>query len=510
MEYRDSWWEPLNSNFTKLDVWAQRTDQELVDARFQAATLGGFLSVGHNPDGTLIATAEMIAAENSPVYGFQDTTVSPAVRHQLSQRLAKVDWEMWKAREAQTDLRALHAFRQNPKSMILRGLGFSEDNTGVPSWMGSTGANVQVDGSSTPLWLSIDGKLGRVRTLKQVTLTGAAGTKYIYANLLSDGDALKIIVDGDATVAPPSSPVGATSLDENSDAVYFNDAGGNFTSAVQVGDLLNVIDNNDAGQYIVSQVVSNSQLKIVGTFPVGGIASTNYTISDPMAVNLGFDTAETPTAGRIYIGEAYFNGTSVADFPGETGIKIKPRHFLDTYVSAWVAVDTVTGVPNLGTALLGYFQNRFRHNIGSDKLDITIQASQANDGSRPVEELTLGSLVSTLDVDVVSTLEASKLTDPVWTAPSHGGDSFNAGTSDATYSQGSFDPGSFAGSATYELTGDVTASLTGGVSLLSGVRCKWDKNSLWVKNSTKDKFYTDYDDNDNTAGFIRVIVRKRG
>ena len=514
MEYRDSWWEPVNENFTKIDTWSQSLDQEVTDARFQAATLSKFLEVAHNPDGTLIATFEVISAENSPVYGFQNPALAPdpATRYQLGERLDNVDWEIWRAREGQASLKAMSAFRQNPKNAILSGLGFGTGNN-LPAWMGATGANVQVDGSSTPLWFSIDGKLGRVRTLKQVTLTGAAGIKYIYAQYLPDGDAGKIIVDGDATVAPPSSPAGTTALDVDNNPVYFYDLTTSpfVSSGVWADDLVNLIDSHDKGEYIVKSIESSSQLLIIGVFPVGGLSAINYSVSDPLAVSLGFVTDETTlTSDQICIGEAYFNGTNLADFPGEAGIKIKPRHFLDTFVSDWVEIDTTAGTPNLGTATPGKYETKINHNLGSDKLSITIQVSQADDGTGTIEELTLASLISNQDVDVASTMALSKTSDPVFVAPSHAADTFVPNGSGASFVQGDFVPGSLSGSTVYALGGGVTGSLTGSVDLAGAVRCKWNRNSIWIKNSTLDRFYTDYDDNDNTGGFLRVIVRKRG
>lgn len=518
-EYRDAWAAPLNSNFTILDSWAEGINQEVVDARFSKTTIKAFLEVGHQNDGTLKATPEMIAARNSPVYGYQ--TPEPA-NYLLNQRINQVDWEVWKAREGQDNVKALSAFRKDGfKSMVLSG---SKDADGYPTWMGHTGADLQIDGSTTPIWFSVDGKLARIRTLRTLALSGSAGTKYIWIKALAEDSENNIVVDG--RKVSPDTPNGTTSLDLGGIPVYFNDSTLNFTNEnVEARDYLTLEDSDDKGNYVVQEVApggTTTQLLIIGQFPVGGLSSINYTIRDLLRVEIGFDDAIVEEADKFYIGEAYFDGASIVDFPSET-VAVRPRHFGDTFIGEWIAVDVTVGngVPNLGTLVPGKFETKYMHNLGSDILDVEVQSSQANDGSAVVEAMTLATFEYSLDVSLDSSgLTINKNDTLVFgegALPSftQGVDTFNPGGSGASFAQGSdaWDPGSLpslSGSIDSTLSGNVTGSLTGSANLENSVKVKWDKNYIWLKNTVIDKFYTDYDGSVKQTGYVRVIVRKRG
>jgi len=509
-EYKDSWWEPLNQNFDTLDAWAESTDQEIKDARFSAGSLAAFLAISHETTGELKPTPEVIRARNSVVYGFQ--TPEPA-NFSLGQRIDQVDWEVWGGREGFSDIKAMSAFRApNPKHMVLSGV----EASGYPDWMGKTGADIKVYGFATPLWLSIGGKLGRVRTDVSVTVTGSARTLYLYAQYLPAGDVGKIVVDG--VVLPPGSPgTGQTSGDLSGNQIYFTDASRDFwpmkgDNTLAVGDVLELTDSLDIGKYLVKEIIestlvpgTSNQLGIIGTFPNGGLSAINYTISDPLAVLLSTMDSDTPTDDIIILGEVDFNGLTIDE--------VRPRHFRDTFIGEWREVDigSGAGIPNLGTVVPGVFETKYDHHLGSDQLDITIQVSTSNSGAAAVEEMSLATLdASTLDVAVTNGLTLTKTDTQVFSAATHAPDTWDPGTSDAAFTQGSFFGGSFGGTITYTLGGSVTGSKSGDVYMERSVKAKWDKNSIWIKSAVIDKFYTDYDGALRTAGYIRVIVRKRG
>ena len=504
-EYKDAWEGPVNSNFEVIDAWVSKTDAEIAAARFRKANLSEFLAVSHYDDGTLVATDEVIAARGSSVYGYQ---TSEPVNFDLGKRISQSEWEIWAAREGQDSLRTLSSLRAPfPKSCIVDG---SKDANGYPTWMGFTGNKATLDGVTKNITLSIDGKLARIRTVRDVTISGSAGTYYVYAGALADDAEGQIVVDGRAV--DPATPNGTTSLDIGGKAVYFNDLTKDFkTLNVKVGDVLNIIDSQSKGKYIISEIVetspgSSTQLKVVGLLPKGNLSSINYTISDPLTVTLGFDALEVPAEGKIYLGEADFDGSAVT--------AVRSRHFKDTFISEWVPVDITTGSgsPNLGTVVPGLFEAKFAHKLGSLDLDITIQASQANDGSQPVEQLVITSLTKdSLGVNVSSSgLTLTKTDTMTYVAPGHSPDVFNPGSTNATFLQGSFSPGSLSGTINYTLGGNVTGSLTGDFYIDNSVRSKWSKNYLWIKNAVVSRFYKDYDGNALQTGFIRVIVRKRG
>lgn len=516
-EYRESWWSPMNQNWDTIDTWAEATELEIVNARFSKSTLADFLGVAHEITGQLKPTPEVIAARNSAIYGFQ--TEEPA-NFDLGTRISQAEWEIFFARETQENLRALSAFRAPfPQSCVLSG---SKDSDGYPTWMSTSGAFVRVDGTALPVMLSIDGRLSRVRTLETIDLTGQGdGTKYIYAQYLSDWDEGKMVIDGLAV--SPAVPNGTTSLDLNNNPVYFNDLTQNFwpmylDNTFQAGDLLDVIDSTEKGKFIVKEIIesttpgTSNQFSIIGLFPVGGVSSINYRVYDPLRCALGFDAVETPATGKVYIGEVYFEGGSIADFPDEPGVKFRPRHFKDTFVGEWRQVDIsgTNGTPNLGTPLPGVLETKYRHALGSDILDIIVQASTANDGSQPVEELAIATVTSDLGISITDAKSLTRSDNMIFTAPSHALDTFDPGTSDASFTQGTFTPGSLAGTISYALGGSITGSLTGSVAMDRSVLVKWTKNHIWIKNAVIGKFFKDYSGNTLQTGYIRVIVRKRG
>lgn len=505
-EYRDSWWTPMNQNWETIDTWADAINNEIVEARFNSVTLKDFLSVAHESSGQLKATPEVMAARNSAVYGFQ--TPEPA-NFTLGVRVSQPEWEIFFGRESQANLRANHAVRTPfPQSCVLSG---TKDSDGYPTWMSTSGALVRVDGSVTPLMLSIDGLLARVRTLESVDLTGEGdGYKYIYAAYLPDWDIGKMVLDGLAV--SPATPNGTTSVDLSGYPIYFNDLTQNFwpmtlDKTFQVGDLLDVIDSAEKGKYVVKEVIegvtpgTSNQFSVVGLFPVGGVSSINYRIYDPLRCTLGFDTTETPVEGKVYLGEVYFESGAIADLPGEpAGVKYRARHFRDIFVGEWRSVDVGGVEPTL--------EEMYYHNLGSDVLDIVVQAKAMS--SETVEELSIATIDSDLNIAITDAKTLTRSDNMIYTAPSHAADTFDPGTGDASFTQGLFTPGSLAGTISYSLGGSITGSLSGGVWMERSVIVKWDRNHVWVKNAVEGKFFKDYGGTARTAGYIRVVVRKRG
>lgn len=474
-EYVDTWHIPVNENMEKIDTFAATFGQEVIAARGSQLSLSAFLLVAHEADGTLKPTASEAEASASQVYGYLNPDTS---EFSLNDRISAGDREVFDAREGQASLRAALAFKAPVPDQILSG---SEDGNGYPSWMGFTANKVQVDGSVDLLNLMIGGYLSRVRTLKELTITGGSGTKYVYATFQATGAE---VIDGDLS---PSSGNASISSNVDSQAVYLNDLTKDFTAEdVQPGDILELLDGTSIGTYIVKTVAPGgivSRLEIVGLFPTTGISGINYTVKDPLAITLGFGTSETPAAGRLYLGECDFDGSAVT--------AVRARHFKDSFVGEWRAID-VSSTAN--------FEEIYSHKLGTDKLEFSVQVSQANDGSAAVEELDLATLTSSLGVSLNNTLGVSITNGLVYTPGV-----FSPGTTDATYT-----PGALTGTISGALTGSLSAALTGDVDMDRAIRVKWDRNRIWVKNVVGNVFYTDYDGNAQTSGFLRVVVRKRG
>ena len=326
-----------------------------------------------------------------------------------------------------------------------------KDVNGYPTWMGSTGANVQLDGSVSNVWIMVDGLLGRIRKLEQITISGGAGTKYLYAQHNAVG---LVRVDGDSDTPPPAAANGSIGTD-GSKYRLFEDLTVDFsTSDVKPGDLLAILGTGDnAEQYQIAVVApggNNNRLQIKGVFPAGAQASLNYTITDPLALTFGFDTTKVAAAGKLYIGEADWDTAAIT--------AVRPLHFQDIFVGEWRAVDVSGGSPT--------FAESWNHRLFDDAIEVQVQVSQANDGTQAVEYLSSAQYNSTLAISNTLSLSAGDQT----------------------------------------LSGAVTLS---GTSLMAkSAKVKWTNTQVTVANAVSAVFYKDYAGADKQTGYVRVVVKK--
>lgn len=475
------WDEPLNGNFTLIDTAVGGVQTELSDAASGVGTLAMFLGVSLNlADGTLKAVPDIVTAENTFLYGYLiNGTTLPAFT--LKGQLDNLGTEVWNARELSATLKDAEAARAFafPNQMVS---GLANSN-GYPTYAGFTGASAKLDGSSTPIVMMINGYMARIRTLASLTIAGTNGdTYFIYATRQPTG---VVIVDGSA------GNNGSTSADVNSNYTLFNDSTANFNLAgVQVGDYLTLMNTSDAGSFLVQSVVSATQLKIVGNFPVGGLSGINYQVFDRYAVTLGY---------VISSGSVPANSLVVAevDWAAGTISAIRPRCYHNDFIGEWRSVTA---------ASLYSSPQIFTHYMGTDKLEVAVQVSQANDGSASVEELSLGQITNSLGVSLTNTLSVALAALGTMTPSS--------GTLSGTPS-GSLANALAAGVATSPtpfaaLTGTLAAAITGTVNETRSVSMKWDRNSAYVRGLYSTVFYTDYSGTVQTAGYIRVVARRRG
>jgi hypothetical protein len=231
------------------------------------------------------------------------------------------------------------------------------------------------------------------------------------------------------------------------------------------------------------------KLLITGLFPQSSISNIDYEIIDPLGVALGFSDTEVATAGRGFLVEADFDGTAVT--------AVRARHFGDTFVGEWRAID----VSSVGT-----FEESWTHKLGTDKIDVTVQVSQANDGTLPIEEISLATLTNTLGVTAAIGTLAPNVVNTLAYTPSNGTLSLTPGTQALTGAVA----GSLSGGVAVTLTGSPTASLTGSINVAGSVKMKATRNQVWVKNVVSGVFYRDYDNVPRQTGYIRVLISKKG
>lgn len=530
-EYTDVWDGPLNENLIIIDTWAKDQNTEILAARGNKASLSEFLAVGHNNDGTLKPTEEAEDARNSPVYGHR----SESAYYELKERLDPSDWEIWKAREQNATLRDRMSERAFSDRYVM--LDGGVDGDGQPTWLGFTNDTININ-ADPEIKMLVNGYKARIRVpdpgnpVVSVSVdTGSSAPKYLVAERLPTW---KEIVDGDTIGgAPPVAATGMTSTDTSSDATIFYDDQVNFVDAgVQPGDILKLLSGDAEGEYIIQEVgpveydgdpEQDNRIKIIGVFPVGGLAAIDYKIYDPIGVNLEVVESEPDLAAEP-------NKFVIADILMATGPirvgSVYPRHNNNVYIGAWrqvvdIAADDID--PDSESSGLWY------HRLLSDKLEVIVQASQANDGSQPVEQLAVVTFKNTLAISVTDTKALDNTLDVDSSALDvdiSGVTVSNAGVTTAV--GGTADPhshtmasnpavggdaevtGAVSLTGTIALTGDVTAEPTGDIYPSNAVRVQWDRRKIRVKNSISGVFYTDFDDAVQASGYIRVIVRKRG
>lgn len=479
-EYVSSWWEPINDNFTKVDDSVTAILTTLQDAAAGSTSLADRLTVALEDNGTLKDVPAVLEAQNTFLYGF---IVTGTTAYTLKQQMDNLGTELWNAREGASTVKDAFAAREFAfPNQLVSGLA---NGNGYPTYAGFTGANVRIDGSTTPLKLMIGGYMGQVRTLKSQVLSGAAGTYFVYATRQATG---VVVVDGSVSVA------GITSNDVNAQPCLFTDTSVDFTlQDVRAGDYLTLLNSSDIGSFRIKTVAPGgnaNQLQIIGNFPVGGQSGINYTVSDRQAVSFSavLSSGSAP-ANSIVIAEADFDGVAVT--------AVRPRAYKNDFVGEWRAV-TVAGPSLLAEQI-------YTHYLGTDKLDVAVQISQANDGSAPVEEMDLGQLSSTLAVSITNTMAlalAALGTLTPSTGTLAGAPANSLAHALATGGTPSPNPES--------LSGSVTAALTGAMVASRGVALKWDRNSAYVKGLVSGVLYTDYTGTVRTTGYLRVVARRRG
>lgn len=438
-EYENSWDEVLNADLIAIDTAIKNVTTEVEEARLGKSSLSELLSISINTDGSLIATPEVVAARNSFLYGDEDALSQDL---DLGSRLNLLDNDLFFFRSGLTGFREMLSKMNGAPKSILSGV---KDSNGYPTWLASTGVNVNVDGSVENIYMSIYGKMGRIRKQEQITISGAVGEKYLYASYNPGG---VIRVDGSASANGVVSSDGAK-------VRWFDVSTSDFTLLdVKPGDILEILGTGvNAGVYQIKQVAPGAvttRLLIYGVFK-GGVAqaSLNYTIKDPFAMTLGFDVAKTEVDGKLYFGVASFDGIAVTS--------VKAMNFADCFISEWRAVDVSATTT---------FTEVFNHNLFDDALEVFIEVSQANDGSDYVEELSKSQINNSLAI-----------------------------TNSLALSSG-----------TQTLSGSVT--LTGELVEARSANVRWNKYTVEVANVTPGLFYKNFSGATLTVGYVRVIARR--
>jgi hypothetical protein len=480
-EYEDVWNEPLNENMEKVDSAIGDLRVEVQAARFTKADLKSFLEIGHNADGTLKATPEVARARSSRLYGYK---TAADVAYTLSDRLEQSEAELFKARRGEASLEAsLAKYEYGGKNKIISG---SKDINGYPTFLGKTGAKAVVDGSAIPLDMLIGGFFARERTLRDIEASGPAATLFLMASLNAAG---RTVLDQDSSVAPPVSASGIISSDSNNDPIFLNDTTQDFTLLpIKVGDTLRIVGTPAAGDYFIKEIgpdATNTKISIYGKFTLDGtsLSGINYLIIDSNSPALSLETTDTSSDTALCLGEVDFDGLAVT--------AVRPRSYGDTFISEWRAIDVVTSPT---------FEQEFPHGLGGDKLQISIQVSQTNDGSGYVEELSHARFNQNLSVAITSSLAPEVTGEQTLRAAV-----FAPASSGASYTDNVLEGATIVG-----LTGTVEGTLSGSITPENNVAVRWNRNTIAVKNSLASHFYRDYAGVLQTAGFIRVVLSRKG
>ena len=457
-EYNDTWDEPLNSNFVKIDEEIETISNEILEARFEKTSLAEFLQVSHFSDGSLKASPEVAAAQNSPVYGSNDESGNEFT---LSNRLDRADREVYDARERSASLLDNLAKRFSDFDYMDNVIDGAKTASNQPNFLSSAAAEFKLDADPTPLIFNIGGYYMMIDEDINVVATGSDGTKYLVAKkpttpfLKVDKQTQE---EGVATTNPLNNDKVQIFSDSTQDFVNLN---------IRAGMVLKLLNSENVGEYVIDEVAPSgniAHLLIKGNFKKA-IGSINYQIIDPLRPEFSVEDSYTVEKGKCIIGEGQFvSGALVSSLA---------YNFKGKFESDMESINVST-IPT--------FEKVFNHNLGKIPKKIQIFASQANDESLAFEPLSMATLGNDLSIDITNTITYTP-------------GSFSPGTTDASYTPGS-------------ISGDVTGSLSGSVYTLRSVVIKITKTQIFVKNIKNNHFYRDYDNVDRTEGFLKVVCEK--
>jgi hypothetical protein len=361
-EFTGTWDIPINGNSSIIDTAVGELQTDITDAQGSASSLAARLSISLDPLGNPLPSPEILAARVSTIYGTQTS---------LDARIEAVDTEVFTARQSLPMLRDAMAW----------GLSNHTSDSVVsapPGFLSYTGANVYVNGSVTPVVSDINGYRQVVSTQISTTISGIAGTYYIY---LQRNPAGQIVLDRTGA----GQNTGTVTTDLSSNLTVLNDTTQNFISEdIEPGQLLQItsVGSQNLGTYVIAAVGYNSNpnnLQIIGNF-VSAQAGLNYKIIDPVAPTVGFTATApagrfAPVSNQIFIGQAVFDGTNVTS--------------IITYALQG-HYEGFTGVTLIG----GYYNLTIPHNIGYVPTGLKVYASQASDFSQVLERLSDGDMTT--------------------------------------------------------------------------------------------------------------------
>ena len=437
-EFYNSWYKPNNANFVKLDAFAASFGEEVNAARGNTESLNTRLSVGLNDDGSFKTIPEIEAAKPSSIYGYG----SGSTIQSLQARLELGDKEAYTARQGLTALIDSLAFASSGNSPDCLVSGPTNPIT-------ATGAVIKISGQASNIIANINGYLAKVVTDDTVTLT-TSGDYYLTLTRNPLGTIYTSVTN--CTIGT------TTSLTQ----IYtkFSAQTSLIDLGVKPGHILSITgpsNNICIGRWVVYQThAENSELlaadiTIVGAFPVvNGGSGFSADFVRPMSPTLGFTAVApssksywkmkqiTPDSGTIYIGSFTYNSSGSV----VSNLVVYP------YQARYAEWSQVTSPGN--------FTLTIPHNLGFVPKRIKVYASQNNDFSSPLEEL--------------STTQMS-----ISTA------SISSGSQTLTYTP---------------------------PILERSVIAKVDSTSIYLKNATPNVFYYDYSGSLQTSGHLYVVAER--
>ena len=257
-EFTNNWHEPVNDNFSVIDLNLGNVTSEVQDARGSATSLGDRLDESLNPDGSVKPVPDITKASSSQVYG-RDLL---GADFDLDQRILSNDFEMFNARQGDDNLRNSLSRYGNDwvhNSVVDAANGF----------LTFTGATVKVDGSVDNVIANINGRQGRVRKLISDVVSGSVGTRHIRLKHEPDGI---VVVDSSL----PSITFGTTLQEPGTTGplIKLSDTGRNFAGLdIKPGDILKITTPGvNEGTYVIDgtfnefPTLETWELLIRGTF----------------------------------------------------------------------------------------------------------------------------------------------------------------------------------------------------------------------------------------------------
>lgn len=320
-----------------LDTRLTAVETELFDARGLVVDVNARISTVVDSSGNLIQDPELLEAYDSTI-----VSSSSSLKGRLDRHEALTYWATGRSANTVTPTLMVPPGREN---RLITG---PKDGNGNSSFMSVSGTILKVGGTTgTPLILSYENYNYSYPYLFDIDFTGfGAGVFFVALDSGSSTPMGRLVTSGTATTIAPEGTATLVDTAKNFPAL-----------GVLVNNyVLRIPSIQVEGQDFYSPITaipSSTSLTIAGKFPANILTSYAYQIYAPREQTIVPFGANTPTVGRMYLGQAIWNGVAF------TAGSVRSYQYGDKFTSPIQAVNANPNYEIVFDHNLGFIPNHF-------------------------------------------------------------------------------------------------------------------------------------------------------